>query len=448
MMRKILIVDDDRSLCETIEMDLKRHGYNTVWTISGDAAMTAIGKDDFGCALVDLVLEDMDGIDLCTHIVENRPDVPVIAMTAFGSMDMAIDAIRAGVFDFINKPIDFDLLRIHVDRAFKQRILKEQIRTLTDALERSKRFDSLRGDSPAMQKLYDQLSRVSDTDMSVLITGESGTGKELVARAIHNHSRRAEGPFIAISCPALPDTLLESELFGHEQGAFTDARTTRRGILVQAHGGTVFLDEIGDMLLSLQPKLLRALETRVVRPLGGSREVPFDARIIAATNRDLESAVESGAFREDLLYRINVIRVALAPLRDRGKDPLVLARFFVDLFAKQTGKHIRGFTETVAEKLLDYAWPGNVRELRNVIERAVALTRHDKIILEDLPEHVRNCRKQNFEIAGDSTDSLIPLADVEQRYIQHVLEKTGDNKTLAARVLGIDRKTLYRKLSP
>jgi DNA-binding NtrC family response regulator len=446
MTRKILIVDDDQSLCETIQLDLKRHGYSAVWTTSGEDAVALIGNDDFDCALVDLVLGDLDGTELCKRIVENRPDVPVIAITAFGSLEMAISAIRAGVYDFMNKPIEFDLLRIHVDRALKHRSLKEQIKNLTNALEISKGFDTLLGSSPPMQRLYIQLARISETDMTVLITGESGTGKELVARAIHNHSRRTSGPFIAISCPALPDTLLESELFGHVKGAFTDARTPRRGILVQAHGGTVLLDEIGDMPLSLQPKLLRALETRTVRPLGGGEEVSFDTRIIAATNRDLDSAVEEGRFREDLLFRINVIEIELTPLRDREKDPLVLAHYFVDQFANQMGKNVRGFTEAVAGKLLDYSWPGNVRELRNVMERAVALTGHDKIIVEDLPDPIRNYQKKHFEIGGDSSHTLIPLAEVEQRYIQHVLEKTGDNKALAARVLGIDRKTLYRKL--
>jgi DNA-binding NtrC family response regulator len=447
MTRKILIVDDDQSLCETIQMDLKRHGYSAVWTTSGEDAVTLIEKNGIDCALIDLVLEDLDGIDLCKRIVENRPDVPVIAITAFGSMDMAIAAIRAGVFDFINKPIDFDLLRIHLDRALKHRSLKEQIKTLSSELERSKGFGTMHGNSPTMKKLYDQLSKVSDTEMTILITGESGTGKELVARAIHNHSRRVHGPFIAISCPALPDTLLESELFGHAKGAFTDARTARRGILVQAQGGTVFLDEIGDMPLSLQPKLLRALETRTVRPLGGGEEIFFDARIIAATNHNLESAVEDGRFREDLLYRINVITVKLAPLRDRENDPLVLAQYFIDLFANQMGKDVLGFTEAVAGKLLDYSWPGNVRELRNVVERAVVLTHHDKIIVEDLPDCIRNCKKKNFEIGGDDADTLLSLAEVQRRYIQYVLGKTGDNKTQAASVLGIDRKTLYRKLN-
>jgi len=446
MTGKILIVDDDQALCETIEIDLKRHGYKAVWTTLGDEADALIQREDIDCALVDVVLEDVDGIEVCKRIVENRPDVPVIAITAFGSLDMAIAAIRAGVYDFINKPMDFDLLRVHVDRALKHRSLKDRIRTLSNALDHAKGFDALLGASPPMQRLYDRLARVSETDMTALITGESGTGKELVARAIHNHSRRADGPFIAVSCPALPDTLLESELFGHVKGAFTDAQTTRRGILVQAHGGTVFLDEIGDMPISLQPKLLRALETRVVRPLGGDEEVSFDARILAATNQDLESLVEEGRFREDLLFRINAITLETPPLRDRGNDILVLAQHFIDQFTKQTQKNLRGFTEAVAQKLLDYSWPGNVRELRNAMERAVALTQHDKIIVEDLPDPIRNYEKKPFGICGDSPELLLPLSEVEQRYIRHVLQETGDNKTLAARILGVDRKTLYRKL--
>lgn len=308
-------------------------------------------------------------------------------------------------------------------------------------------FDTLCGESPAMRKLYDQLSRISDTETTVLIDGESGTGKELIARAIHNHSRRVRGPFIAISCPALPDNLLESELFGYEKGAFTDARSSRRGILIQANGGTVFLDEIGDMPISLQPKLLRALETHLIRPIGAYHEVPFDARIITATNHDLEADVDKGQFREDLFYRINVIEVRTAPLRERDKDSLVLAHYFVNYFAGQTGKHVYGFTDNVAEKLLDYSWPGNVRELRNVIERAVALTHYDRIVLEDLPEHIRSYHRKHYQIGGVSMNNLLPLSELEHKYIQHVLEITHDNKTLAAQVLGIDRKTLYRKIS-
>ena len=334
-----------------------------------------------------------------------------------------------------------------IDSVPEPRPSEENLQRRTNDFRYLKKFDNLYGDSPAMQKLYDQLSRISDTDMTVLIYGESGTGKELIARAIHNHSHRAKGPFIAISCPALPDNLLESELFGYEKGAFTDARSSRRGILLQANGGTVFLDEIGDMPLSLQPKLLRALETHVIRPIGGYQEIPFDARIITATNHDLETAVETGKFREDLFYRINVIKVRTTPLREREKDSLVLANYFIDLFAEQSGKHVSGLTDNVAEKLLHYSWPGNVRELRNVIERAVALTHYDKIVLEDLPDHIRSYHKKHYHVGGVNMNNLLSLSELEHRYIKHVLELTHDNKTLAAHVLGIDRKTLYRKIN-
>jgi two-component system response regulator HydG len=446
MTGKVLIADDDQALCETIQMDLKRHGYIVRFTTAGENLLALIEEDDFDCVLVDVILGSMDGLELCGRIVENRPDLPVIAMTAFGSMDMAIAAMRAGVFDFMNKPIDFDLMRLQIDRALKQRSLREQIKTLSAAFDRSRGLDAMLGESPSMQALYDQIVRVADTDMSVLITGESGSGKELVAREIHRRSRRARGPFMAISCPALPETLLEGELFGHAKGAFTDARTARRGILAQADGGTVFLDEIGDMPLSLQPKLLRALETRTVRPLGRAEETSFDVRLLAATNRDLKSAVEEGQFREDLLYRINVIELKTPPLRERGQDILLLAQHFVGQFAKKTGKDVSGFTEPVAGKLLYYSWPGNVRELRNVMERAVALTRHDKIIVEDLPDPICNYQGKTFDLTGAGADMLFSLDEVEQRYIRHVLDKTKDNKTLAARILGIDRKTMYRKL--
>lgn len=446
MSGKILIVDDDQVLCETIHMDLERHGYACVWTTSADNTLTLIETENVDVAMIDLFLPDVDGIDVCESIVANRPDIPVIAITAFGTMEVAIAAIRAGVFDFITKPVDFDLLRIHLDRALKHRMLHEQIKTLSSKLERSHGFHSLLGSSPVMQRLYDQLVRISDTDATVLITGESGTGKELVARALHSQSRRAKGPFIAVSCPALPATLMESELFGHAQGAFTDARVARRGILVQAHGGTVFLDEIGHMPASVQPKLLRVLETHSVRPLGSEKEVAFDARILAATNQDLDSAVEDGRFREDLLFRINVIQLDLPPLRDRGNDILILAQHFVEQFAKQMDKIVLGFTEPVSEKLLDYGWPGNVRELRNVIERSVALTRYERIVLDDLPERIRIFKKRTFAINGDKLEDFLTLQALEQRYIEHVLKRTGNNKTLAARVLGVDRKTLYRKL--
>jgi two-component system response regulator HydG len=302
------------------------------------------------------------------------------------------------------------------------------------------------GESPPMQALYDQLQRVAASDAAVLITGESGTGKELVARSIHRHSARHDGPFVAVNCAALSETLLESELFGHAKGAFTDARAERTGLLLEADGGTLFLDEMGDMPTSLQVKLLRALEERKLRPVGSNREVSFDIRLVSATHRDLETAVAEGRFREDLYYRINVIQLSLPPLRARGTDILLLAKHFVERFAERSGKPIKGISETAAEKLLAYPWPGNIRELRNVTERAVALTRYDRISSEDLPEKVREHRGRVMLIGGDDPTELVTMEELERRYIHHVLDAVDGNRTLAAQILGFDRKTLYRKL--
>ncbi len=279
-----------------------------------------------------------------------------------------------------------------------------------------------------------------------MIAGESGTGKELAARAVHRRGRRGEKPFVAVNCAALPETLLESELFGHTQGAFTDAHTARKGLFLQAEGGTLLLDEIGDMPLNLQPKLLRALESRTIRPLGGESEIPFNVRVIASTNRDIEAAVEEGRFREDLYYRINVIRLDLPPLRARGSDILLLAQHFLEQFASYADKPVTGISASTAQKLMAYNWPGNVRELRNVIDQAVVLTMHDKLTINDLPERIRDYRPSHMLIGSDNPHELVPMEDVERQYIMHVLKTVNGNRTQAARILGFDRKTLWRKL--
>jgi two-component system response regulator HydG len=297
-----------------------------------------------------------------------------------------------------------------------------------------------------MQKLFDQIRRIAPTSASVLIIGESGTGKELVARAIHKNSSRSAGPFVAINCAAIPENLLESELFGHAKGAFTDARADRKGLFQQAQGGTILLDEIGDFPLGLQAKLLRAMEQRTVRPVGGDKEIPFDARILTATNRDLEAAVEEGRYREDFYFRINVIQLDLPPLRARGTDVLLIARRLLDSFAREMNKRVTDFLPSVAERLLNYDWPGNVRELRNVMERAVALTEFEKLIVDDLPERIRNYRQSTFRIDTSNPAELQTLEAVEQQYIRRVMESVQGNRTEAARILGVDRKTLYRRL--
>jgi len=446
MSGRILVVDDDRTMCELIEVDMQRRGFQVSWYTSAEEALQILKDEEFDVVLTDIEMPGMNGIDFCDRVVSNRPDVPVIVITAFGSMETAIRAIRAGAYDFISKPVEMDILALTLERAVKHRNLQEKVKTLSEALERTEKFDELLGSSIPMQNLYDQVSRIADSEATVLITGESGTGKELVARVLHKQSRRRGGPFVAINCAALPGTLMESELFGHTRGAFTDARSTRKGLILQAEGGTLLLDEIGDFPMTLQPKLLRALEERSLRPIGGDSEIPFDVRIISTTNRDLESAVEEGRFREDLFFRINVIQIELTPLRARGMDVLLLAQHFTEEFASRTDKHITGMSEPVAEKLLEYSWPGNVRELRNVIERAVALTRYEKLAVEDLPEKIRAYQSTHMIIGGNDPSELVSLEEIERRYIFHVLQSVGGNKTLAARVLGFDRKTLYRKL--
>jgi DNA-binding NtrC family response regulator len=445
MSGRILIVDDDQSMCDLLEADLSRRGFQISCFTSADEAFHALLEKEFDTVLTDLQMPGMDGLDLCNRIVLNRPDVPVIVITAFGSMETAIKAMRAGAYDFVTKPVEMDLLALALERAVKQRSLQVQVKTLSKVVETAKKYDELIGASRSMQNIYHQLSRIANAESTVLITGESGTGKELVARALHRQSSRSAGPFIAVNCAALTDTLLESELFGHTRGAFTDARSARKGLFLQAEGGTLLLDEIGDFPLSLQPKLLRALEERSLRPVGSDTEIPFDVRVISTTNRNLEYAVEEKLFREDLFFRINVIQIDLPPLHERGTDILLLAQHFIEQFATRTDKRVSGISNAAAEKLLDYAWPGNVRELRNAMERAVALTQYENLAVEDLPEKIRSYCGTEM-IIGSNASELVSMEETERRYILHVLKAVGGNKAHAARVLGFDRKTLYRKL--
>ncbi len=446
MQGRILIVDDEQSMCELLQTAMRMRGIESTWYTSAEEAFVALKDEEYDAVLTDLRMPGVSGLELCERIAANRPDTPVVVMTAFGSMDTAVAAIRAGAYDFITKPIEMDMLCLTLQRAIAHRQLQDKVNVLSRAVERASGFGEMIGQSPVICQLYDQLARIAESEVSVLITGESGTGKEVVARAIHKQSRRRNGPFVPINCAALPDALLESELFGHARGAFTDARTDRKGLFLQAEGGTLLLDEIGEMPLAMQVKLLRALEENTVRPVGGDREVPFDVRVLTATNRDLESAVEEKRFREDLYFRINVFQIDLPPLRARGTDILLLAQHFVEMFRERAGKQVSGISENAAERLLAYRWPGNVRELRNVIERAIALTCYEKIAVEDLPEKIRDYRGSQVFIGGDDPTELVPLEEIEQRYILHVLHTVDDNKALASRILGLDRKTLYRKL--
>ena len=339
-----------------------------------------------------------------------------------------------------------DSLLISLRRAISHYQLTKEVYRLHNIVESSQRLGAMIGESVAIKKVFALIDRVSESDASILITGESGTGKELVARELHNRSLRKDAPFIAINCAAMPLPLLESELFGHVRGAFTDAKRSRAGLFVQAQGGTLFLDEIGEMPMEMQSKLLRALQERRVRPVGGDSEVPFDARLMSSTNRDLDTAIEEHLFRSDLYYRINVVTVQLPPLRARGNDILLLAQHFIAKQAIKSGKPVRSIATAAARKLLTYDWPGNVRELENCIERAVAMASYSEIGIDDLPDKIRQQQSTQLVIDTSNPEDLLPLVEMERRYVHRALAAVGGNKTLAARVLGIDRRSLYRRL--
>src|SRR6516164_9521260 len=446
MGRRILIIDADRSMCEVLETELHRRDFEVSWVVTPREALARFEQEDFGLVITDVNMPGTSGVDLCRQLVSRREDMPVIVITAYANMETAIAAIRAGAYDFVTKPFDMDELALTIERALKHRALREEVKRLRKAVDGTQRFEEILGNSPAMKKMYDLVARVAETETTALVTGESGTGKELVAKAIHQRSPRKEGPFVAINCAAMPESLLESELFGHVKGAFTDARTARPGLFIKATRGTLFLDEIGEMPAGMQAKLLRALQERTVRPVGGDQEQPFDARIIAATNRDLETEVEEKRFREDLFYRINVVRIHVPPLRARGSDILLLAQHFLERYAVQSRRPVVGMTSAAADKLLSYPWPGNVRELQNCIERAVALAQFDQIGVDDLPEKIKDHQAARIAVESNDPAELLPMDEVERRYILKVLEAVGGNKTLAAQVLGFDRRTLYRKL--
>jgi len=443
----VLCLDDDQDACDLLATALEARGFSVRTETSAEVAISAATDDEFDAVLTDLQLGDTDGLAVCARILAARPSLPVVVVTGNASMDTAVAAMRAGAFDFLTKPLDLDLVALTVSRAVQHHRLKLEVQRLRSEVAGAQGFEKLLGKSRAMRRVFDVISRVAQTSASVLVSGESGTGKELVARAIHERSARAEGPFVAINCAAVPASLLESELFGHARGAFTDAKNARKGLFLEANGGTLFLDEIGEMPLDMQVKLLRALQERQVRPVGGDKEVPFDARVVTATNRDLEAEVGEKRFREDLYYRINVVSVEVPPLREREGDVPVLAQAFVQRFAERHGKHVEGLAPTALEKIINYQWPGNVRELENCMERAVAMTQSDRIVVADLPERVRAYRPEQVNaLLPQSVEELVTVDELETRYLRHVLGLVKGNKSRAARILGYDRRTLYRKL--
>jgi len=443
---RIAVVDDDPDLLKLVCLQLEAAGYEVACYAGGAAALAGLAETSFDALVTDVMMAGMSGLELCERVVASHPEVPVVVMTASNKLETAIGAIRVGAYDFITKPINSEALAIAVARAVEHRRLRDEVRTLRRAVAAAQGHDDLIGGSDAMRKVYAAIDQFAASDATVMITGESGTGKEVVARSLHRRSKRSAGPLVAVNCAAIPETMIESELFGHEKGAFTDARSAKPGLFTQADGGTLFLDEIGELPLGLQAKLLRALEERKVRPLGATAEVTFDARVVVATNRDLETAVEEKRFREDLFYRVNVLHVTLPPLRARGRDVLSIAQHFVDRFAGESGKRVRGMSPPAAARLLGYGWPGNVRELRNCIERAVALATREELMIDDLPDKVREQQRTELVLPSSEPDELVPMEEVERRYILKVLETLGGNKRQAAKLLGMDRRTLYRKL--
>jgi DNA-binding NtrC family response regulator len=442
---KILVVDDEPEMRALLRDVLQEHAYHVALAQNGPEALQRLSEDEYSVVLTDLRMKGMQGIALLAEIKKDFPDINVILMTAFGSVETALQAMKQGAYDYLVKPVKTDdLLRV-MERALNEALLRREVTRLRREVRKEYSFHQILGKSKAIREVFDLIRRVSDSPANVLITGESGTGKELVAKAIHYNSDRHDAPFVPVNCAAIPDALLESELFGHVRGAFTDAKTDKRGLFEEAQKGTLFLDEISELPLMLQTKLLRAIQEREVRPVGATRSVAVNARIIAATNLTLVEEVKAKRFREDLYYRLNVIEIRLPPLRDRREDIPLLVEAFLKKCKEVNGKNIQGMSEPALALLVDYQWPGNVRELENVIERAVTLTRGDRIMPEDFPPAIQGARREK-RIIDDAADRVLPLEDVEREYILRILEKTGGNKYQAAQMLGIDRKTLYRKL--
>lgn len=441
---KVLVVDDDLGMCGMLSDVLKEEGFSVHTTGESFEASKILKKEEFDVIVTDLKMKGLKGLDLLEVAHKVAPMTPVIIITAFGTIESAIKAMKMGAYDYITKPFQMDELVLTVRKALENRLLKKEVIRLRKEVESRYDFHQLIGKSPSMQKIYDLIERISDSLSNVLITGESGTGKELVAKAIHYNGVRKEGPFVAINCAAIPETLLESELFGYKKGAFTDAKSDKKGLIFEANEGTLFLDEITEMPLTLQAKLLRVIEEREVRPLGDTNSYPIDVRIISTSNRDIASLIQQGRFREDLYYRLKVIDIEMPPLRERKEDIPILVQHFIHKFSKELKKAVSSVPEDALKILLNYSWPGNIRELENIIQRAITLSQHEVILPEDLPASI--IQKIDEKLFEKALEEKFTLDQLEKEYIKRVLIETGGNKSKAAERLGLDRKTLYRKL--
>ena len=438
---RVLVVDDDPEVVRLLEQDLAGCGFTVVAACSGAAGVDVLRETPVDAVVTDLRMPDVDGLEIVRVAAEIQPEAKVIIITAFATIASAIDAVKRGAFDYVSKPFEIEELVLALERALEDSRLRKENRTLRGEMTRRYGLDSLIGASPVMQEVFTLVEGAARADLNVLVTGESGTGKELVARAIHYNGPRRRGPFVAINCAAIPETLLESELFGHVRGAFTGAATARKGLVEEAHGGTLFLDEISEMSVSLQAKLLRVLEDREVRPLGSNRGTVVEFRAIASTNRDPRAQVQAGTFRADLYYRLNVVGVHLPPLRDRAGDIPRLARHFVAEFARQQGRPVRGLAPEAMALVEAYPWPGNVRELENALERAVAFAGAESIVPADLPPSVRD----EGQIVEAGLARHWTLREIAERYIERVLGEVGGDRVRAARILQVHPRTLERR---
>jgi len=442
---RVLIVEDDREMCRFLSELLAEEGYDAEAVHDGAAALERHKQTGFDLTITDLMMPGMKGQELVRRLREVDPDTLVLVITAFGSIESAVETMRAGAFNYLTKPFRTDEILLQVSRALEARGLRKELQRLRKEVRSHYGLENIVGTSAKMKRVFETVAQISDAPANVLIVGESGTGKELVARAIHYSSSRCRGPFLPVNCAAIPETLLESELFGYLRGAFTDAKKDRKGLFREASGGTLFLDEISETALNLQAKLLRVIEDKEVRPLGATKGERVDVRIIAASNRDLDQLVGEGRFRQDLFYRLNVIRIDLPPLRERPEDIPLLIEHFVQKFADRTKRKVAGLTEEALSALSGYPWPGNVRELEHAIERALLLGKGERIEVRDLPPQL--LARSNGQISLDQALSKhYTIKDLEREYVKRVLEATAGNKTEAATILGVDRTTLYRKL--
>jgi two-component system, NtrC family, response regulator AtoC len=449
----ILIADDDEVSCQLFAEALDADGFHVDQVTSGDEALEVLRAGSHDLLIIDVRMPGLSGLDVTRIVHEKYPALPVIVMTAFGSIETAVEAIHEGAFDFISKPMNLAELKKIVSRALAQRSLQHRAdKKANDTDEKPTELGRIIGKSPAMLEVYKTVARVAPTKSTVLILGESGTGKELIARAIHEHSPRANRPFVAVDCGALTETLLESELFGHMRGSFTGAFADKKGVFEEAQGGTCFLDEVGGISPNLQARLLRVLQEHEIRRVGGKDWFPVDVRVVAATNQNLFEAVAKGDFRQDLYYRLDVITIHLPPLRERADDIPLLAQHFLRYYGQESGKPVPALSDKAMDLLCSYPWPGNIRELENAIEQAVALSYQPVLTPEDLPREVREQKTARIpSLTPENGQFIFPdtpsLEEVKKRYVMHVLQITGGNVSATARILNVDRRSLYRMLA-